>query len=86
MLKVPPNICRKTSNFNQYEHFLKTCYAKCDCVVSSPSIGLIFIVHLKIISALKTGSFSKMKVVSVNADTILVAINKRSNTNINEVN
>ena len=39
--------------------------------------------HLKIISKFKAGSVSKVKVVSANADTILVAINKRSNTNIN---
>ena len=51
---------------------------------SSSSIGLEFIVHLKIISKLKAGSVPKVKVVSANADTILVAINKRCNTNINE--
>ena len=54
--------------------------------MSSPSIGLIFIIHLKIISKLKAGCFLNVKVVSANIDTILVAINKRSNTNINEVN
>ena len=54
--------------------------------MSSPSIGLTFIVHLKIISKLKAGSVSKVKVVSANTDTILVAINKWSNTNINEGN
>ena len=54
--------------------------------MSSPSIGLAFIVHLKIFSNLNAGSVSKVKVVSATADTILVAINKRSNTNINEGN
>ena len=54
--------------------------------MSSPSISLTFIVHLKIISKLKAGSVSKVKVVSANADTNLVAIKKRSNTNINEGN
>ena len=54
--------------------------------MASLSIGLTFIVHLKFISKLKTGSVSKVKVVSANADTILVAVNKRSNTNINEGN
>ena len=51
-------------------------------------MGLAFtgIVHLKIISKLKAGSLSKVKVVSANVDTILVAINKLSNTNINESN
>ena len=53
--------------------------------VSSPSIDLIFIVHLKIISKLKAGSIPNVKVVSANADTILVAINK-INRNINEGN
>ena len=43
------------------------------------------IVLLKIISKLKAGSVPNVKVVSTNADTILVAINKRCNTNINEV-
>ena len=61
-------------------------HCDCDCVVSSPSIGLTFIVHLKIISKLKAGSVSKVKVVSANEGTILVAINKQSNTNINEEN
>ena len=42
--------------------------------------------HLKIFSILKAGSIPNVKVVSANADTILVAINKRSNTNINEGN
>ena len=54
--------------------------------MSSPSISLTFIIHLKIISKLKAGSVSKVKVVSANEDTILVAINKRSNTNINKGN
>ena len=54
--------------------------------MSSSSIGLAFIVHLKIISKLKAGSVPKVKVVSANGDTILVAINKRCNTNINESN
>ena len=54
--------------------------------MASPSIGLTFIVHLKIMSKLRAGSVSKVKVVPVNADTILVAVNKRSNTNINEDN
>ena len=63
-----------------------SCVIHIDYVVSSPSIGLTFIVHLKIISKLRAGSVSKEKVVSANADTILVAINKRSNTNINEGN
>ena len=54
--------------------------------MSSPSIGLTIIVHLKIISKLNAGPVSKVKVVSANADTTLVAINKRSNTNINEGN
>ena len=54
--------------------------------MSSPSIVLTFIVHLKSISKLKAGSVSKVKLVSANADTILVFINKRSNTNINEGN
>ena len=48
--------------------------------MSSPSVGLTFIVHLKIISKLKAGSVSKVKAVSANADTILVAINKRTVT------
>ena len=52
----------------------------------SPSIGLTFIVPLKIISKLKAGSLSKVKVVLANADTILIAINKWSNTIINEGN
>ena len=54
----------------------------------SPSIGLTFIVHLKIISkkSLKARSLPNVKVVPANADTILVAINKRSHTNINEGN
>ena len=51
--------------------------------MSSPSIGLIFISRLKIISKLKAGSVPKVKVVSANADIILVAVNKRCNTNIN---
>ena len=55
-------------------------------VLSSPSVGLAFIVLLKIISKLKAGSVPNVKVVSANADTILVAINKRCNTNINEGN
>ena len=50
------------------------------------SVGLTFIVLLKIISKLKAGSVPNVKVVSTNADTILVAINKRCNTNINEGN
>ena len=54
--------------------------------MSSSSIGLTFIIHFKIISELKAGTVPKVKVVSMNADTILVAINKRSNTNINEGN
>ena len=54
--------------------------------MSSPSTGLTFIVYLIIISKLKVGSVSKVKVVSANADTILVASNKRSNTNSNEGN
>ena len=54
--------------------------------MSSPSIGLTFIVHLKIISKLKAVTVSKVKVVSANADTILVAINKQSNMSINESN
>ena len=58
----------------------------CDGFVSLPSIGLTFIVHLKIISKLKVGSVPNVKVVSANADTILVAINKRSNTNTNDGN
>ena len=49
-------------------------------------MDLTFIVHLKIISKLKAGSVSKLEVVSANADTILVAINKQSNMNINEGN
>ena len=53
--------------------------------MSSPSIILTFFVHLKLISKLKAGTVSKVKCVSANADAILVAINKRSNTNINEV-
>ena len=64
----------------------KLWHSHCDCVVFSPSIGLTFIVHLKIISKLKAGSVAKVKVESANADTFLVAINKRSNTNINEDN
>ena len=63
-----------------------TCVIHIVVMLSSPSFGLTFIVHLKIISKLKAGSVSKVKVVSANADTILVAINKRSNTNINEGN
>ena len=51
-----------------------------------PFISLTFIVHLKIISKLKAGTVSKVKVVSPNVDTILAAINKRRNTNINEGN
>ena len=35
----------------------------CDCIMSSPCIGLTFIVHLKIISKLKAGTVSKVKVV-----------------------
>ena len=58
----------------------------CDSFVSSPSISLTFIVHLKSIWKLKAGSVPDVKVVSANADIILVAINKRSNTNINEGN
>ena len=54
--------------------------------MSSSSVGLTVIVHLKILSKLKAGSVSKVKVVSANADAILVAINKRSNTNIYEGN
>ena len=50
------------------------------------SVGLTFIVLLKIISKLKAGSVPNVKVVSTNADTILGAINKRCNTNINEGN
>ena len=41
--------------------------------------------HLSFISKLKAGSVSKVKVVSANTDTILVAINRRSNTNIMRV-
>ena len=52
--------------------------------MSSPSVGLTFIVLLKIISKLKAESVPNVKVVAANADTILVAINKRCNTNINE--
>ena len=44
--------------------------------MSFPSIGQTFIVHLKIISKLK----ADVKVVSASADTILAAINKKSNT------
>ena len=51
-----------------------------------PSVGLTFIVLLKIISKLNAGSVPNVKVVSTNADAILVAINKRCNTNINEGN
>ena len=47
---------------------------------------MTFIVYLKIISKLKAGSVPDVKVVSVNMDTILFAINKRSNTNINKGN
>ena len=50
------------------------------------SVVLTFIVHLKIISKLKAGSVPNVKVVSATTDTILVAINKRSNTNTNEGN
>ena len=57
-----------------------------DGLVSFPSIDLTFVIHLKIISKLKAGSLSKVKIVLANADTILVAINKQSNTNINEGN
>ena len=60
-------------------HIVKVC-------MSSASFGLTFIFHLKIISKLKAGSVSNVKVVSANADTVLVAINKRSNTSINEGN
>ena len=42
--------------------------------------------HLSFISKLKAGSVPNVKVVSANADTILVAISKRSSTNINEGN
>ena len=42
--------------------------------------------HLSFISKLKAGSVSKVKVVFANPDTVLVAINKQSNTNINEDN
>ena len=42
--------------------------------------------HLSLISKLKVGSVPNVKVVSANADTILVAINKWSNTNTNEGN
>ena len=45
-----------------------------------------FMVHLKIISKLKAGSVPNVKVVSANADTILVAIDKQCNTNINVAN
>ena len=55
-------------------------------IVSSPSIGQTFIVHLKIISKLKAGSVIKLTVVLANGDIILVAINKWSDTNINEGN
>ena len=54
--------------------------------MSSPSVDLTFIVLLKIISKLKAGSVPNVKVVSANADTILVVINKQCNTNINEGN
>ena len=43
-------------------------------------------VLLKIISKLKARSVPNVKVVSANADTILVAISNRCNTNINEGN
>ena len=42
-------------------------------VLFSSSIRLTFIVHLTIISKLKAGSVSKVKVVSANANTILIA-------------
>ena len=41
---------------------------------------------LSVVSKLKVESVLKLKVVSANADTILVANNKRGNTNINEGN
>ena len=87
MLRVPQNMLRENIEFLSPWIFLEVVLFNCDCFVSSPSIGLTFIVHLKIITKkLKAGSVSKVKVVSANADTILVAINKRSNTNINEGN
>ena len=54
----------------------------CDCIMFSSSVGL----YLSFISKLKAGTVSKVKIVSANTDTILVAINMRSNTNINEGN
>ena len=81
MSKVPPIMLPET----HHEYFWWSCYSYCDCVVFSPSIGLTFIVHLKIISKLKAGSVLKVKVLSADVDTILIVIKKRSNTNINEV-
>ena len=39
--------------------------------MSSPSIGLTFIVHLKIISKLEAGTVSKIKVVLANAGEVI---------------
>ena len=80
--------CRKTSNFNHHEYFWWPHYSHCECVVSYPSIGLTFNVHLKIISKLKAARICFKSESCINEyghHTILVAINKRNNTNINVV-
>ena len=83
MLKVPPNM------FTGKHRILTTMNISGSCVIHIVIVlclPLPSIWHLSFISKLKAGSVSKVKVVSANTDTILVAINKRSNTNINEGN
>ena len=71
MLKVPPNICRTTSNFNHYEYFWLTCYAHRLSQNHLKNEGRIFFISESCIG--ERGH-------------ILVAINKWRNTNINEGN
>ena len=79
MLKVLTDKGSKLGPLNHYFISIPVCVAiSFQDGRSSPAVDLNFIVHLQI----EAGSVS----VSKNTDPILVAINKRINTNINEGN
>ena len=56
----------------------------CDNLVQDFPFSLASICTLSVISKLNAGSILKVKVASPKSDAILVAINKRINTNSNE--